>query len=116
MVRRAADVQMNDITRTRPPDPPAGGAGPSPGHVSLEGMHRTVTVPHHEAGFWQNWRAFRGPALLGSGGYMDPGHLGTDLQGGGPVKYGPLWGGGLASLVAMFMQDLAVPPVVAHGQ
>ena len=49
------------------------------GHVSLEGMHGTVEVPHHEAGFWQQWRAFVGPAILVSVGYMDPGNWGTDL-------------------------------------
>src|SRR6266498_171444 len=48
-------------------------------HVSLEGMHGTVDVPHHQAGFWQQWRAFIGPAILVSVGYMDPGNWGKDL-------------------------------------
>src|SRR6516162_1679172 len=52
------------------------------GHPSLEGMHSTVSVPHHEAGFWKKWRAFVGPAILISVGYMDPGNWGTDLQAG----------------------------------
>ena len=41
---------------------PASGAEPASGnHVSLEGVHGTVPVPHHQAGFWVKWRAFVGP-------------------------------------------------------
>src|SRR5208337_1202907 len=49
------------------------------GSLSLEGVHGTVEVPGG-AGFWRNWRAFVGPAILISVGYMDPGNWGTDLQ------------------------------------
>ena len=49
-------------------------------HPSLEGVHHTIAVPHSDAGFWQQWRAFVGPAILVSVGYMDPGNWGTDLQ------------------------------------
>ena len=41
-------------------------------HLSLEGMHGTVDVPPVHAGFWQQWRAFVGPAILVIVGYMDP--------------------------------------------
>src|ERR1700733_12196709 len=74
----------------------------SHGHHSLEGVHGTVEVPHHQAAFWKQWRAFVGPALLVSVGYMDPGNWGTDLQGGAQFKYGLLWVVGLASLMAVF--------------
>src|SRR5437667_2131206 len=74
------------------------------GHVSLEGVHSSVEVPHPQAGFWEQWRAFVGPAILVSVGYMDPGNWGTDLQGGAQFKYGLLWVVGLASLMAIFMQ------------
>ncbi len=50
--------------------------------VSLEGLHGTVDVPSHDAGFWRHWWAFVGPAILVSVGYMDPGNWGTDLAGG----------------------------------
>ena len=50
--------------------------------VSLEGLNKTVAVPPAEAGFWRQWRAFAGPAVLVSVGYMDPGNWGTDLQAG----------------------------------
>ena len=36
-------------------------------------MHSTVEVPDHDAGFWEKWRTFIGPAILISIGYMDPG-------------------------------------------
>ena len=100
-------------------DPPAGGGAPAgapspeteetaavsrPEHVSLEGMHGSVEVPPHDAGFWRQWRAFVGPAILISVGYMDPGNWGTDLAGGAQFKYGLLWVVGLASLMAIFLQ------------
>jgi manganese transport protein len=78
-----------------------------PGHPSLEGVHASIEVPHHRAGFWEQWRAFVGPAILVSVGYMDPGNWGTDLQGGAQFKYGLLWIVGLASLMAIFMQVIS---------
>ena len=86
------------------------------GHPSLEGLHRTVEVPHHEAGFWQQWRAFIGPAILVSVGYMDPGNWGTDLAGGAQFKYDLLWVVGLASLMAIFMQVIAARLGVVTGK
>src|SRR6266536_5274017 len=97
------------------------GPGLSPGahngdHVSLEGVHSTVEVPHHQAGFWEKWRAFVGPAILVSVGYMDPGNWGTDLQGGARFKYGLLWVVGLASLMAVFMQVISARLGVVTGK
>jgi len=86
------------------------------GHRSLEGMHSTVAVPHHQAGFWQQWRAFIGPAILVSVGYMDPGNWGTDLAGGAQYKYGLLWVVGLASLMAIFMQVISARLGVVTGK
>ena len=86
------------------------------GHRSLEGMHSTVAVPHHQAGFWQQWRAFIGPAILVSVGYMDPGNWGTDLAGGAQFKYGLLWVVGLASLMAIFMQVISARLGVVTGK
>src|SRR3954452_21910651 len=88
----------------------------SPGHVSLEGMHSSVEVPHHDAGFWQQWRAFIGPAILVSVGYMDPGNWGTDLAAGAQFKYGLLWVVALASLMAIFMQVIAARLGVVTGK
>jgi manganese transport protein len=88
----------------------------SRGHVSLEGVHSTVQVPHHRAGFWEQWRAFVGPAILVSVGYMDPGNWGTDLQGGAQFKYGLLWVVALASLMAIFMQIASARLGVVTGK
>src|SRR5579884_1152854 len=44
------------------------------GTRSLEGLHGTVPVPPANASFWRHYRAFVGPALLVSVGYMDPGN------------------------------------------
>jgi manganese transport protein len=85
-------------------------------HLSLEGMHGSVDVPHHQAGFWRQWRAFVGPAILVSVGYMDPGNWGTDLAGGAQFKYGLLWVVALASIMAIFMQVIAARLGVVAGK
>jgi manganese transport protein len=85
-------------------------------HPSLEGVHSTVNVPHHQAGFWQNWKAFVGPAILVSVGYMDPGNWGTDLQAGAQFRYDLLWVVGLASLMAIFMQVISARLGVVTGR
>jgi len=86
------------------------------GQVSLEGLHGTVAVPHQQAGFWEQWRAFVGPAILVSVGYMDPGNWGTDLQSGAQFKYGLLCVVGLASLMAIFMQVISARLGVVTGK
>ena len=93
---------------------PGGGAQQS-SHVSLEGLHGTVNVPDGHASFWRNWRAFVGPAILISVGYMDPGNWGTDLQGGAQFKYGLLWVVALASLMAVILQVISARLGVATG-
>jgi len=97
-----------------PPD--GSGAAALPSHASLEGVHSSVEVPHHQAGFWEQWRAFVGPAILVSVGYMDPGNWGTDLQGGAQFKYELLWVVGLASLMAIFMQVMSARLGVVTGK
>jgi manganese transport protein len=91
-------------------------AGSPAGHISLEGVHGSVAVPHAQSGFWQQWRAFVGPAILISVGYMDPGNWGTDLAGGAQYKYGLLWVIGLASLMAIFMQVISSRLGVVTGK
>jgi len=89
---------------------------PPANHISLEGIHSSVEVPHHEAGFWRQWRAYVGPALLVSVGYMDPGNWGTDLAGGAQFRYGLLWVVAMASLMAIFMQVISARLGVATGK
>src|SRR5437667_4985993 len=86
------------------------------GHLSLEGVHGTVQVPDYQAGFWQQWRAFVGPAILVSVGYMNPGKWGTDLQAGARFKYGLLWVVDLASIMAIFMQIISARLGVVTGK
>jgi len=95
---------------------PKSSDAPGAGALSLDGMHGSVEVPRSDAGFWRNWRAFVGPALLVSVGYMDPGNWATDLQGGAQFKYGLLWVVGVASLIAIFMQIIAARLGVVTGK
>jgi len=109
------------VRRPAPSDSPrTGNAGPADtadrSHLSLEDVHGSVAVPHHDAGFWEQWRAFVGPAILVSVGYMDPGNWGTGLQGGAPFQYGLLWVVGLASLMAIFLQVIAARLGVVTGK
>jgi len=86
------------------------------GSLSLDNVHGSVDLPHPEAGFWQQWRAFVGPAILVSVGYMDPGNWGTDLLAGAQFKYDLLWVVGMASLMAIFMQVIAARLGVVAGK
>ncbi|MFZ1074585.1 MAG: Nramp family divalent metal transporter [Verrucomicrobiia bacterium] len=98
-------------------NPPAAVATvPRPGAMSLEGLHDSVKVPHHKAGFWKQMAAYFGPGILVSVAYMDPGNWGTDLQGGAQFKYGLLWVVGLASLMAIFLQIIAARVGIATGR
>jgi manganese transport protein len=85
-------------------------------HLSLEGMHNSVPIPPSSAGFWKQYRAFVGPALLVSVGYMDPGNWGTDLQGGAQFKYDLLWVVAVASLMAIFLQVIAARLGIGTGK
>ena len=86
------------------------------GTLSLDHVHGSVDLPRPEAGFWQQWRAFVGPAILVSVGYMDPGNWGTDLLAGAKYKYDLLWVVGVASLMAMVMQVIAARLGVVAGK
>src|SRR5712675_233887 len=93
------DGPQNPTSPLAATSPPA-----AEGHKSLEGMHGSIDVPKHTAGFWRQYRAFAGPALLVSVGYMDPGNWATDLQGGANFKFGLLWVVALSSLMAIVLQ------------
>src|SRR5947209_1984330 len=98
------------------PDAADNTATPPSHSPSLEGLHASVNVPHHKEGFWRQWRAFAGPALLVSVGYMDPGNWGTDLQAGARFKYGLLWIVALASAMAIFLQVLSARLGIVTGK
>jgi manganese transport protein len=96
--------------------PTPGNGITSASHLSLEGMRETVAVPSHQAPFWKQWRAYVGPALLISIGYMDPGNWGTDLSGGAMFKYDLLWVVALASLMAIFLQVISARLGIVTGK
>src|SRR5579862_2695601 len=98
---------QNHMDRISPSEAPLAPAEHHGRGMSLEGMHGTVIVPGRKAGFWRQWRAFAGPALLVSVGYMDPGNWGTDLQAGAQFKYGLLWVVAMASLMAIVLQVIS---------
>src|SRR2546426_11378228 len=89
--------------------PDGSGAAAHPSHVSLEGVHSSVEVPRYQAGFWEQWRAFVGPAGLVSVGYMDPRNWGADPQSGAPFQYGLFWAVGLPRPLAIFLQGVFAP-------
>jgi manganese transport protein len=86
------------------------------GTRSLEGLHGSVALPPPSAGFWRQLRAFAGPALLVSVGYMDPGNWATDLQAGARFRYDLLWVVAAASLMAIIMQVIAARLGVVTGK
>jgi manganese transport protein len=94
----------------------AGTEIPRSGHMSLEDVHNSVPVPDHRTGFWQQWRAYVGPAILISIGYMDPGNWGTDLQSGAQFKYQLMWVVAFASVMAIFLQVIAARLGVVTGK
>ena len=96
--------------------PADGGSDVHASHPSLEGVHGTVDVPPDRSGFWRQWRAFAGPAILVSVGYMDPGNWGTDQAGGAQFKYGLLWVVALASFMAVILQIIAARLGVVTGR
>src|SRR5580704_11065657 len=112
----SSDDRFTGAAESSPLNTTAADAVTANGHRSLENVHSSIEVPHHQAGFWQQWKAFVGPAILVSVGYMDPGNWGTDLQAGAQFKYGLLWVVGLASLMAIFMQVISARLGVVTGK
>jgi manganese transport protein len=100
----------------RPAGDESTAAPPSTAPLSLAEVHGTVAVPSPKAGFWRQWMAFSGPAILISVGYMDPGNWGTDLAGGAQFKYGLLWVVAWASFMAVILQIISARLGLATGR
>jgi len=114
MKDRPSDQQTEGVPAD--PSPPLEARDGDHDNVSLHGMHGTVEVPQQTSGFWRQLRAYAGPALLVSVGYMDPGNWGTDLAAGAQFKYGLLWVVALASIMAIFLQVLSARLGVVTGK
>ena len=101
---------------------PAAAAAPEPGWrhprrgISLSEVHGSIKVPGAGASFWQKFRAYWGPGLLVSVGYMDPGNWATDIAGGAKFGYTLLSVVLLSNLFAMLLQHLAVKLGVVTGR
>ena len=84
--------------------------------TSLSEVHGSIKVPGEGASFWQKFRAYWGPGLLVSVGYMDPGNWATDIAGGAKFGYTLLSVVLLSNLFAMLLQHLAVKLGVVTGR
>jgi manganese transport protein len=89
-------------------------AGPS-----LPEVYRSVKIPRVSRNWWGLLRkllAFSGPGYLIAVGYMDPGNWATDLAGGSQFNYTLLSVVVISSLMAIFLQHLALKLGVATGR
>jgi len=85
-----------------------------PHHPSLPEVHRSIDLPAHPS-FWRKLLAFAGPGYLVAVGYMDPGNWATDLAGGSRYNCTLLSVILISSLMAMFLQYLALKLGIATG-
>jgi manganese transport protein len=106
---------MSERNQSSNPAPKTSWRKPA-GEPSLSEVHHSVPVPNARAGFWRQWLAFSGPAILISVGYMDPGNWGTDLAGGAQFKYGLLWVVAMASFMAVILQIISARLGLATGR
>ena len=86
---------------------------------SLPEVYRSVRIPKVGRNWWGLFRkllAFSGPGYLIAVGYMDPGNWATDLAGGSQFNYTLLSVVVISSLMAIFLQHLALKLGVATGR
>ena len=86
---------------------------------SLPEVYRSIPVPRNALGwigFIRKLLAFSGPGYLIAVGYMDPGNWATDLAGGSQFYYTLLSAVVISSLMAIFLQHLALKLGVATGR
>jgi manganese transport protein len=85
----------------------------------LQEVFRTIPIPvtgRGWFGFFRKLLAFTGPGYLIAVGYMDPGNWATDLAGGSQFYYTLLSVVILSSLMAIFLQHLALKLGIATGR
>jgi len=86
---------------------------------SLPEVHRSVQIPRvgrNWFGLLRKLLAFSGPGYLIAVGYMDPGNWATDIGGGSQFYYTLLSVVIISSLMAIFLQHLALKLGVATGR
>lgn len=109
-----AENEVESAPKPTAGDPPS--ASREAGTRSLEGLNATVPLPSAGAGFWRQLRAYAGPALLVSVGYMDPGNWGTDLQAGAAYRYDLMWVVALSSFMAIVLQVISARLGIVTGK
>src|SRR5215472_16486225 len=104
---------------------PSQTVAPEPGwrfrrfNPSLPEVYRSIKIPSVGRNWWGIVRkllAFSGPGYLVAVGYMDPGNWATDLAGGSQFYYTLLSAVVISSLMAIFLQHLALKLGVATGR
>src|SRR6202790_5012746 len=86
---------------------------------SLPEVFRSVTIPRHTpgwAGFFRERLGFSGPGYLVAVGYMGPGNWAPDIAGGAQFYYTLLSVVVISSLMAIFLQHLALKLGVVTGR
>lgn len=83
--------------------------------ASTAEIRTTQPAGFRSRGFWRDFVAYFGPALIVSVAYMDPGNYGTDIGGGASFGYSMLWVVWLAGIVAMLLQYLSGKIGIATG-
>ena len=86
---------------------------------TLPEVYRSVKIPKVDRNWWGLLRkllAFSGPGYLIAVGYMDPGNWATDLAAGSQFNYILLSVVVISSLMAIFLQHLALKLGVATGR
>jgi manganese transport protein len=86
---------------------------------SLPEVYRSIKIPAVGRNWWGILRkllAFSGPGYLVAVGYMDPGNWATDLAGGSQFNYTLLSVVVLSSLMAIFLQHLALKLGIATSR
>src|SRR6516164_382941 len=107
------------VTTSSPPSEPSTGWRAYLRAPSLPEAYRSVPIPHEASGWWglvRKFLAFSGPGYLVAVGYMDPGNWATDLAGGSQFEYALLSVVVFSSLIAIFLQYLALKLGVATGR
>lgn len=95
---------------------PSNAVSEAPSEVSIQDMHRSVSVPGSEESWLSKLMAYSGPGALVAVGYMDPGNWTTDIGGGSAYNYDLLFVVLWSSLIALFFQLLSVKLAIATGK
>ncbi|MCE5229966.1 Nramp family divalent metal transporter [bacterium] len=95
-------------------DKPNGGAAEESIRNTLPESYHTIAIPAGSS--WRKMLAFAGPGFMVAVGYMDPGNWATDIAAGARFNYLLISVVLISSLMAMFLQRLALRLGIATGR